>query len=355
MSGGSESVVDCYTHTLLSALSATSTGKQWTVKMQEFELCARKLMSSHPILFLRNLPLLASSLQGRTHFEFPIFRSRNHLTLYTILLGLLELARPHVFLPRYSESLEAALSCYVDMFQAYFQRRESFIGVIDRCVQFLASWQEAGGQAGSKAAAFLRKHSGILVSLHSAPGTCKMDSLKSLMSTVSLHGQTMDSKDQSLPQYSPQESMDPEVARLVSDLANYDSTDRLVIVLQEISSSSVPRPSILIHFQEELVYHLTHASTQVRSAAYTLLLRHLKHRPDCWPALLPGYMAALECGEESVVDSALNHLPEFSVLGQENVGRLLSTVFKLGIFTNINTSQHITTAINMLNMQAGNN
>ena len=359
MSGGNESVVDCYTHTLLSALSATSTGKQWTVKMQEFELCARKLMSSHPILFLRNLPLLASSLQGRTHFEFPIFRSRNHLTLFTILLGLLELARPHIFLTRYAEPLEAALSCYVDMFQAYFQRRESFIGVIDRCVQLLASWQEAGGQPGSKAAAFLRKHSGILLRLHSAPGTCKMDSLKSLMSTVSLHGQTMDIKEQnstaSLPHYSPQETMDPEVARLVSELANYDSTDRLVTVLQEITSLSAPRPSILIHFQEELVYHLTHTSTQVRTSAYTLLLRHLKHRPDSWVALLPGYMAALECGEESVVDSALNHLPEFAVLGQENVGRLLTTVFKLGIFTNINTTQHITSAINMLNMQAGNN
>eukprot|EP00092_Neocalanus_flemingeri_P015764 GFUD01017066.1.p1 GENE.GFUD01017066.1~~GFUD01017066.1.p1 ORF type:complete len:2079 (+),score=577.03 GFUD01017066.1:73-6309(+) len=360
ISGGSESVVDCYTHTLLSALSATQTGKQWTVKMHEFELCARKLMSSHPILFLRNLPLLASSLQGRTHFEFPIFRSRNHLTLYTILLGLMELSRPHIFLPRYSESLEAALSCYVDMFQAYFQRRDSFIGVIDRCVQLLASWQEAGGQAGSKAASFLRKHSSILLRMHSAPSTGKLDSLKSLMSTVSLHGQTMDSQEQSLssstslPHYSPPETIDTEIGKMLTDLSSYDSTDRLLTVLQEIQSASLPKPVILIHFQEELVYHLTHASTQVRSSAYNLVLRHLKHRPDCWSALLPGYMAALECGEEGVVDSALNLLPEFAVLGQENVGRLLSSVFKLGIFTNINTTQHITSAISMLNMQAGN-
>jgi len=359
-SGGSESVVDCYTHTLLSALSATQTGKQWTVKMHEFELCARKLMSSHPILFLRNLPLLASSLQGRTHFEFPIFRSRNHLTLFTILLGLLELGRPHIFLPRYSEFLETALSCYVDMFQAYFPRRESFIGVIDRSVQLLASWQEAGGQAGNRAATFLRKHSNILLRLHSAPGTGKIASLKSLMSTVSLHGQTMDSQEQgsgassTLPHYCPPDTIDVEIGQLLTDLSSYDSTDRLVSIMHDIQSASLPRPAILIHFQEELVYHLTHASTQVRSSAYNLLLRHLKHRPECWSALLPGYMAALECGEEGVVDSALNHLPEFAVLGQENVGRLLSSVFKLGIFTNINTTQHITSAISMLNMQAGN-
>jgi len=357
MRGGNESVVDSYTHTLLSALSATQTGKQWTLKMQEYELCARKLMSSHPILFLRNLPLLASSLQGRTHFEFPIFRSRNHMTLFTILLGLLELGRPHIFLTRFSDSFEAALSCYIDMFQAYFQRRDSFIGVIDRYVQLLASWQEAGGCSSNNASLFLRQNSAILLRLHSAPGTGKIDSLKSLMATVSLHGQTMDTKEASsvvsLPIYSSAEAMDVEVSRLLSELTNYDSTDRLVNALQDIISASVPRPAILLHFQEELVYHMTHASAQVRTATYTLLLRHLKHRPICWSNLLPGYLAALECGDESIVDSALSHLSEFTVLCQENVGRLLMTVFKLGIFTNINTSQHITSAINMLNMQAG--
>ena len=54
--------------------------------MQDFELCARKLACAHPVLFLRNLPLLASSLQGRTQFDFGIFRSRNHLTLFNITL-----------------------------------------------------------------------------------------------------------------------------------------------------------------------------------------------------------------------------------------------------------------------------
>ena len=45
------------------------------------------------LIFGRNLALLASSLQGRTQYEFPLFRSRNHLTLFSIAMGLLELAR----------------------------------------------------------------------------------------------------------------------------------------------------------------------------------------------------------------------------------------------------------------------
>jgi hypothetical protein len=44
-------------------------------------------------------------------------------------------------------------------------------------------------------------------------------------------------------------------------------------------------------------------------------------------------------------DIALNHLLEIVVLVQENVDRLLSTVYKLGIFTNINTTQHINQGI----------
>ena len=87
-----------------------------------------------------------------------------------------------------------------------------------------------------------------------------------------------------------------------------------------------------------------------------------------------GYLGALQSGEEPVVNSALDCLPEFSVLCQvsgavdfpqtnftlihnivqESVGLLLTTVFKLNITSNMNTIQPIISAINMLNMMAGN-
>ena len=100
--------------------------------VQGFETCARKLASAHPTLFLRNLPLLSSSLRGRTQFEFPVFRSGNHLTLFTIVLGLLELSRPQIFLARYIKHLEDAMGCYMDMVDAFLFKRDSFFGIIDR-------------------------------------------------------------------------------------------------------------------------------------------------------------------------------------------------------------------------------
>ena len=65
----------------------------------------------------RNLPLIAASLHGRTHFDYSFFRSRNHMTFYVKMLGLLELLQPHVFRPEHKEALHDALTCYFDMFK----------------------------------------------------------------------------------------------------------------------------------------------------------------------------------------------------------------------------------------------
>jgi len=355
-----ESAVDSISHTLLSSLSAVQQGKQWTVKMQEYELAARKLVSSHPVLFLRNLPLLASSLQGRTNFDYHVFRVRNHLTLFTIHLGLLELCRPHVFHSSCLTALDSALSTYMDMVDAYFQRRETFYYLTDRLVQFLSSWQAAGGQAAVMAAQFLRKHSPTLLRLHSAPGTNKMESLRSLVAGLApaLHSQSGEEATREgqggsqLPRWTEQDCMDPELSRMLAEL-QVAETDRVLPLLRDLENAANPRPNILLHFQDELTYHISSSSLQVRSLAYTLLLKHLKQRPSAWESLLPSYLAALHSGQEEQVEAALQHLPEMTVLSQQQGGDLLSSVFRLGIYSNLSTTQHINSAISRLNMQLG--
>jgi integrator complex subunit 1 len=366
-----ESVVDSVSHTLLSALSAVQQGKAWASRMQEYELAARKLVSAHPALFLRNLPLLASSLQGRTHLEFPVFRSRNHLTLFTVHLGLLELARPHLWLPSCQQSLEAALGCYIEMVQAYFPRRDAFYYTIDRLVQLLASWQAAGGAAATRAAAFLSRHAATLLRLHSAPGTCKMESLRGLAAGLApaLHARPAEEarhREDAAPRPAARalpEPLEPDLVRLLADLQAAEP-DRLLPLLQELQGAANPRPAVLGHFQDELTYHLSSPQAQVRGLAYTLVLKQLKQQPGCWASVLPAYKAALGSGQEDRVEAALQHLPEFAVLAQQKVssvspslppqaGELLAYVFRLGIYSNVAATQHINAAIARLNMQAG--
>lgn len=111
------STLDCMSHSLLTALAATPRQKSWISKSQDFELCARKMAAVHPILVLRQLPMLASSLMGRSYLDFCDFRSGNHLNLFIQVMGLLELLQPHLFNEEHRTALEDTLANYFQCFQ----------------------------------------------------------------------------------------------------------------------------------------------------------------------------------------------------------------------------------------------
>lgn len=115
------SALDCMSHTLLTALAATQRQKSWIAKSQEFELCARKMAAVHPLLVLRQLPMLASSLTGRSYQSFSQFRSGNHLSLFIQVIGLLELLQPHLFNDEHQKALEDTLGNYFQCFQVRLQ------------------------------------------------------------------------------------------------------------------------------------------------------------------------------------------------------------------------------------------
>lgn len=120
------SVLDCMSHSLLTALAATPPQKSWNSKSQDFELCARKIATVHPILVLRQLQMLASALMGRCHIEFPIFKSRNHLTLFNQVMGLLELLQPYLFNEEHQSALEKTLKNYFQCFLVCFLKKIFF-------------------------------------------------------------------------------------------------------------------------------------------------------------------------------------------------------------------------------------
>lgn len=109
------SILDCMSHTLLTALAAMQ--RQKSSKSRELELCARKMAAVHPILVLRQLPLLASSLMGWYDLEYNQFRSGHHLNLFTQVMGLLELLQPHLFNEEHRKGLENTLENYFHCFQ----------------------------------------------------------------------------------------------------------------------------------------------------------------------------------------------------------------------------------------------
>jgi len=59
--------------------------------------------------------MLSALLQGRAQFTFTEVRSRNHIVLYTHVLGLVDLLQPRIFQPQYSTAFESLLHAYFDL------------------------------------------------------------------------------------------------------------------------------------------------------------------------------------------------------------------------------------------------
>jgi hypothetical protein len=59
------------------------------------------------------------------------------MTLFTISLGIMELLAPYIFRAEHTVALQEALLCYFDMLSAFFQRKESMFGLVDKFVCFL--------------------------------------------------------------------------------------------------------------------------------------------------------------------------------------------------------------------------
>jgi len=64
--------------------------------------------------------MLSALLQGRANFTFTEMRSRNHMSLYTHVLGLVDLLQPRIFELQYSAAFESLLHAYFDLLLVCF-------------------------------------------------------------------------------------------------------------------------------------------------------------------------------------------------------------------------------------------
>lgn len=150
------SAVDEVAHCLLSALAATPRNKDWSKKSQDLELCARKLTATHPILVLRQLPMLAGSLKGRAQYEWGVLKSRGHLMLFHQVLGLMELLEPMIFEP--SLTLSDLLDSFFLLLQYHGNSKDLNV-LVNRMVAFMQKWMEKDMKAASK---YLLEHGAVL-------------------------------------------------------------------------------------------------------------------------------------------------------------------------------------------------
>ena len=346
------SVVDVVSHTLISSLAATQAGRAWGLQMQEFECSIRKLASTHPLLVLRNLPLIAASLHGRTHFEFTFFRSRNHMTFYVMMLGVMDLLSPFIFRPEYKKSFQDALNCYFEMLRSYFVKKDSMAGLIDKFIGFLLIYLD---HQPSEATKFIKTKGGPLLTdlkeaLHQLP------SLNRICGMISFD----DKHDEDVVAPSGLSNTDIEKKNLIQDSdrfigsLSFDKADEdLITVLSDLKHVSNPKPAVLTFLSDELSALLLHSSRQVRSLTYELILKLLRYSPKSNSVIVPFYIDSLESPDPGVAVSAIEKLPDICPLAQEELTTILKTAFNLGLYSNLAVTSYISDAIAVLNSQAG--
>ncbi|XP_069674723.1 integrator complex subunit 1 isoform X2 [Periplaneta americana] len=346
----SSSTLDGMSHTLFTALTATSQSKDWTRRSQEYELLARKMASVHPVLVLRQLPMLAAALRGRVHLDFVVFRSRNHLNLFQQVIGILELLQPHIFSQEYIQGFEDTLHSYFALFK-YHGHMKDLLSLLNRFIALLQGFISYDAQRALK---YLQKHAHVLNDLQMYHPN--LPSLRTLLSGITLPKTDEEGGEIIVAMAAPPPSTEPPplwTSRLAS--MNKMQGDDVFAALQELDHLSTRKPSVLDAFCEPISELLLSPTGNIRSLAHILLARHLRHNPAAATTStgLSAFLRCLESDQADILNTALERLPEIVLCAQEHALPLLQKVFNLGMCSNVNTVPHISKTIALLNVQTG--
>ncbi|KAL0272623.1 UNVERIFIED_CONTAM: hypothetical protein PYX00_005524 [Menopon gallinae] len=347
--GWTSSAIDKISHTLLTAMTATSVAsKEWWKKSLDFELAARKMAVVHPSLVLRQLPMIAASLQGRVHFDYVVLRARNHIGVFAQVLGIIELLQPKVFSKQYAVSLHKTLDTFLTLFKLHGHMKD-IVPMLYRFIKFLQNYVVNDA---ARAMKYLQANSVTLAAILKVHPN--LTSLRSLLSGI-LTPKDDNGEDTEPVQASGVVTPSFEILTapppsILNSLARSQGED-ILSALQELDHISMRNPAVLEVLTEQLSSLILSPYSNIRSLSHTLLTRLMKFNPQS--KALTGYLRSLESNQGEIVLTALERLPEMVVSVQEHAGLLLDKVFALGIRSSFSTSSHISKAIALLNLQSG--
>ncbi|KAL3270065.1 hypothetical protein HHI36_009123 [Cryptolaemus montrouzieri] len=335
------SAVDEISHTLLSALAATPRIKDWNKKSQELELCARKLASTHPILVLRQLPMLAGSLKGRAQYDWGVLRSRGHLLLFRQVLGLMKLLEPMIF--EQTETLCELLDAFFLLLQ-YHGHCKELSGLVNNLVTFMQNWMLKDIKVVSK---YLQERGSVINDIQIVqPG------VRPLLSNVSLPTSEQNSSSEFLVGTVTPRVVEPLPQTWHLLLASLQDIENLP-ALQELEHLTNKRPELFHHVSNSLYNFLSSPNGAVRTVAINLILKWLKFNPKASEEALPSILTCLDSDNGDVVTSILDRLSEIVSVMQEYAKIILTRVFKLGMKSTMKTTNSIQESIHLLSLQSG--
>ncbi|KAG1699624.1 Integrator complex subunit 1 [Nymphon striatum] len=355
------SSLDVFSHNVLSALASIGPDQKGKQRLHDLEMECRKMTASHPLLVLRQLPMIAASLHGRVNFEFSVFTSRNHLAYFTIIMGLLELMKPYIFHQRFQSSLQNIFAVYFEFIQAFSIKNKLAVPLTQRIIKFLSDYINSNC---TKDCQIASKYSTVLEALAKKypdlpylqsvmrnkeiiPLESRMSIENNSLATVS----TGRSGSKSNVEYSANYTR-AQLSPILTQLSSKCSND-ILSALYDLSNIAQRNPAVIKPAFDELKKLLFTSNIRCREVTYELVLIHLKNDPNCSSEFLPVYLSCLDSEDADVMLTALEHSAEVVILSQEYAKELLDRIFSLGISYGIDIKPYFVDILLLLKMQNG--
>ncbi|KAK8386997.1 hypothetical protein O3P69_017976 [Scylla paramamosain] len=363
-SGGQaqESRADVVIHKLLTMLAAPRPDQDFRRRMCDLEAAVRKQAASHPLLVLRHLPLLAASLKGTHHLNLNVLRNSNHLELFSMVLGVLELLQPHLFAAQHLSALTATLDSFMALFKTHSRTHE-----LDHLlVRFSHLMMEWVGYQGGPAGTYLCTHSSLLATLQAHH--TDIPAVRSLAAIAAARGmdrpkessQTQQcGSDPVLSSGVPQGPLAPpwvmaQVGELQARLETTGLPEARLDILKKVIDLpdrwvNAALPSFTHTFCEGMVSN----SREVRLVCWDLVARLLHQRPALGGLVGQAVMASLKHEDSAVVEAALEHLPEVILLLQDQAVDLLTAAFVATLSASSCSTTYLSEALTLLHLHTG--
>lgn len=398
---------DKVSNNLITCLGNLFTKKDFETFSSDTELLIRKMAASHPALFLRQLGVLSSLIQGRGQLSLRVIRDEYHMHRFIQILRTLELLQPICFDDIYKEEFQSALECYFTFFKQYNNVKESY-HILIKLIELLQAYINSNP---SSALQFIEQYVDVLMDL--ANRYSSLQSLHQLVQGITLLQQKTsttsvsnleikqdfdfeessstaqenrnsqpttpmetDSSD-SLSNYqlsnldinsrgavtfaisgslNKSSNISPHFVNLIKIVKHSSAEDTILGPLQEIESFTSKRFNFLSELFDRLLELIFSPSAQIRSNAFILLIRHLKHNPgrsDVNRCALNAYIQCLRDDNSSVASTAIDNLSEMTLLLQEHAVEILAVSFALGIKSRLNTNSQIKRVLQTIMLQHG--
>ncbi|XP_050534872.1 integrator complex subunit 1-like isoform X2 [Daktulosphaira vitifoliae] len=335
--------LDSISHTVVSSIVSTKIKreKELNKKIYDYEILAKRLSTTHPILFLRVFELLSAPLQRCCYLEFKAMKS-GHLLLLNNILDLVESLEPTVYLPFYKEAIhklfEIFLTIICNNLNSVSPTRKEFNTLLAKFGNRIHSYISHNSQ---DAMVFIKSHIIWFSNLIE-----KYKNIGNLNLVISQNDKVI------VLQPTNDTSNDIPYDKFFNCFKDYDTANNM---LGEMERSVHRTNKILEPFLYKITTLIRNPSSNYRIPSFSLLLHYLNCRKTVLSTntiLLPAILTALISDDNEVSSTIRNKIDSLSMCKEMALPLLLES-FKLGVNKSLNTTSMITKTISSMNLQSG--